>query len=357
MESKGEESTLTQSRTEFGVVSNDRKIENMIQLLHLRNLFSKALVKMPRDYLARMIFDRRHLTFTMYRDNGTIVGGLCFRPFVHRGFAEVVFLAIAQGEQVRGKGTRLMNHFKEYCKRELGIKYLLTYADNFAIGYFKKQGFTADITLPTNQWKGYIKDYDGGTMMGCRIYQHIDYRDIPGSMKEIIKETCNALSHPLVDIKVYPGISSFPLQPNEIPGLEGNTKIFNPADDGWSYKTGSLEGQIASLIALAMKESNSAAFREPVSESLVPGYSSVIKNPVDLSTMAERNQRGAYTTRESFRADMRLMLDNCIQFNGHRHEITKQGAELFSWMTPKIDRLVEYVAFGENSEIRKRFKI
>jgi len=38
----------------------------------------------------------------------------------------------------QGYGTRLMNHLKEYA-RSLGLRFFLTYADNFAIGYFKKQ--------------------------------------------------------------------------------------------------------------------------------------------------------------------------------------------------------------------------
>ena len=40
--------------------------------------------------------------------------------------------------QVKGYGTRLMNHLKEQAKVE-GILYFLTYADNYAIGYFRKQ--------------------------------------------------------------------------------------------------------------------------------------------------------------------------------------------------------------------------
>lgn len=47
------------------------------------------------------------------------------------------------------------------------MQYLLTYADNFAIGYFKKQGFTKDQKMAEYKWKGYIKDYDGGTLMEC----------------------------------------------------------------------------------------------------------------------------------------------------------------------------------------------
>ena len=328
--------------TEFAIVHNDRKVENMIQLLHLRNLFSKALVKMPRDYLVRMIFDRRHFTYAMFREDGSIVGGLCFRPFAHRGFAEVVFLAIAQGEQVKGRGTRLMNHFKEYCKHELGIHYLLTYADNFAIGYFKKQGFTADITLPISQWKGYIKDYDGGTMMGCRLYQHIDYRDISGSVREVIKEVCKNLHKGAGEgVVVYPALTSgFPKNINEIPGLEH----VSSKDDGWSSKTGTLSGQASSILAAVMREPFSFHFREPVSDSLVPGYSTVIKNPMDLSTMKLKNDARLYTRREQLRADVKLMIDNCIQFNGPRHEVTRMGNETVNFLYSRIDKLVEYAS-------------
>ncbi|MEQ2213362.1 Histone acetyltransferase kat2a, partial [Xenoophorus captivus] len=38
----------------------------------------------------------------------------------------------------KGYGTHLMNHLKEYHIKH-NILYFLTYADEYAIGYFKKQ--------------------------------------------------------------------------------------------------------------------------------------------------------------------------------------------------------------------------
>lgn len=38
----------------------------------------------------------------------------------------------------QGYGTHLMNHLKEYHIKH-NILYFLTYADEYAIGYFKKQ--------------------------------------------------------------------------------------------------------------------------------------------------------------------------------------------------------------------------
>ena len=72
--------------------------------------------------------------------------------------------AITATEQVKGYGTRLMNHLKEHVKTE-DVHYFLTYADNYAIGYFKKQGFSKQISQPRDRWFGFIKDYDGGTLM------------------------------------------------------------------------------------------------------------------------------------------------------------------------------------------------
>lgn len=41
----------------------------------------------------------------------------------------------------QGYGTKLMCLLKQHAVTE-GVEYFITYADNYAIGYFKKQGFT-----------------------------------------------------------------------------------------------------------------------------------------------------------------------------------------------------------------------
>src|SRR5947208_16731687 len=68
-----------------------------------------------------------------------------------------------------------MNHLKDYVKGSSPITHFLTYADNYAIGYFKKQGFTKEITLERPVWMGYIKDYEGGTIMQCSMLEKVRY--------------------------------------------------------------------------------------------------------------------------------------------------------------------------------------
>lgn len=49
------------------------------------------------------------------------------------------------------------------------MRFLQTFADNYATGYFRKQGFSANITLSKSIWGGYIKDYEGAHMMECFV--------------------------------------------------------------------------------------------------------------------------------------------------------------------------------------------
>jgi len=70
-----------------------------------------------------------------------------------------------------------MAHLKDYVKATSDVMYFLTYADNYAIGYFKKQGFTKEITLEKSRWMGYIKDYEGGTIMQCSMLPRVRYME------------------------------------------------------------------------------------------------------------------------------------------------------------------------------------
>nr|AAT97343.1 GDBD-H3-Gcn5-HA fusion protein [Yeast two-hybrid vector pDG1] len=177
-----------EGKIEFRVVNNDNTKENMMVLTGLKNIFQKQLPKMPKEYIARLVYDRSHLSMAVIRKPLTVVGGITYRPFDKREFAEIVFCAISSTEQVRGYGAHLMNHLKDYVRNTSNIKYFLTYADNYAIGYFKKQGFTKEITLDKSIWMGYIKDYEGGTLMQCnmaipgggRIFYPYDVPDYAG---------------------------------------------------------------------------------------------------------------------------------------------------------------------------------
>lgn len=148
-----------------------------ILLTGLRTIFQKQLPNMPKEYIARLVYDRAHCSMVVVRHPLTVLGGITYKPFIKGQFAEIVFCAIDTSQQVQGYGSRLMSHVKDFVLTRYDCKHFLTYADNYAIGYFKKQGYTTDITLEKSKWMGYIKDYEGGTIMQCTVIDKVKYLD------------------------------------------------------------------------------------------------------------------------------------------------------------------------------------
>eukprot|EP00826_Nyctotherus_ovalis_P035623 TRINITY_DN3072_c0_g4_i1.p1 TRINITY_DN3072_c0_g4~~TRINITY_DN3072_c0_g4_i1.p1 ORF type:complete len:224 (+),score=69.13 TRINITY_DN3072_c0_g4_i1:315-986(+) len=158
----------------------------MRALIDLKNIISKQLPKMPKEYITRLIMDRNHESLLLVKREAVgrrIIGGVVYRPFEQNSFVEIAFLAITSQEQVKGYGTRLMNKLKTHLQK-CKIKYMLTYADNNAIGYFKKQGFSTVPRMPKHLWFGYIKEYDSGTLMDCYLNPDIDYDNISKDLKK-----------------------------------------------------------------------------------------------------------------------------------------------------------------------------
>ncbi|KAG2429318.1 hypothetical protein HXX76_011086 [Chlamydomonas incerta] len=163
----------------FRYVFNNDDPQNLIYLVGLKNIFSKQLPNMPKEYIVRLVFDRRHRSVALLKRNGTVIGGITYRAFHEQAFGEIAFCAVTSHEQVKGYGTRLMNQTKEFARTVDRLTHFLTYADNNAVGYFEKQGFTREISLARERWQGYIKDYDGGTLMQCVMHPRISYTALP----------------------------------------------------------------------------------------------------------------------------------------------------------------------------------
>ena len=56
---------------------------------------------MPREYIARLVYDKNSKALAIIKRGYKVVGGICYRPFPHRGFAEIVFFATASVDQVK----------------------------------------------------------------------------------------------------------------------------------------------------------------------------------------------------------------------------------------------------------------
>lgn len=71
-------------------------------------------------------------------------------------------------------------------------------------------------------------------------------------------------------------------------------------------------------------------FMEPVDAVKlgIPDYPTIIKNPMDLSTMKKKLDAGQYATADEFEADFRLMLQNCYLYNGAESDVARLGRDL-----------------------------
>ncbi|CAG9462932.1 unnamed protein product [Pedinophyceae sp. YPF-701] len=335
----------------FEYIQNDGTEDSMIWLTQIKNIYSKQLPNMPREYIARLVFDRRHRSVALIRARDNMpVGSITYRPFHAQRFAEIAFCAVMASQQVKGYGTRLMNHTKRYALEKDNVTHFLTYADNNAVGYFAKQAFTQEIKLEREKWVGYIKDYDGGTLMECAMDPAMDYvrfplvvQDQKAGLFEALKGYStfhlvrNGLQQyqpprPGAPAPALPAGSKHPkmhavarLAPEDVPGV---------AEAGWSAKDAArhnfilvgvpggpkvteatLKALFGQAVAAVSQHADAWPFHEPVNGDEVPDYYEVIKDPIDLRLVKERLDAGYYRTLDMFLADMKLMFNNCRFYN------------------------------------------
>lgn len=321
-------------RLKFVCYSNDGIDEHMVWLIGLKNIFARQLPNMPREYIVRLLMDRSHKSVMVIRHN-LVVGGITYRPYTSQKFGEIAFCAITADEQVKGYGTRLMNHLKQHARDVDGLTHFLTYADNNAVGYFIKQGFTKEIYLEKDRWHGYIKDYDGGILMECRIDQKLPYTDLSTMIRrqrqaidEKIRELSNChIVYPGIDFqKKEAGIPKKIIKIEDIPGLReagwapdqwghSRFKTLNSSkDSGTNQKH--LTAFMRSLLKSMHDHVDAWPFKEPVDACDVPDYYDIIKDPMDLKTMSKRvESEQYYVTLEMFIADVKRMCANARTYN------------------------------------------
>ncbi|KAG6452471.1 hypothetical protein O3G_MSEX007658 [Manduca sexta] len=78
-------------------------------------------------------------------------------------------------------------------------------------------------------------------------------------------------------------------------------------------------------------------FMDPVEEEYAPNYYAVIRRPMDLRKMEERLDSGYYTDFSMFKADFKLIVNNCRLYNGQDNEYTLMVDNLQT----AFDRLTE----------------
>lgn len=197
----------------------------------------------------------------------------------------------------------MMNHLKDYSTSK-GIIHLLTYADDNAIGYFSKQQFSKDIKVARSIYAGFIKEYEGATVMHCELYPNIVYTQfstVLRKQRDIIKVL---MSHKQHEIKnVYPGLKCFregvkSISVDAIPGVgdakwkpQNKVQRSSQSNDD-SSDLEKLAKTLGTILAMVRQHASSWPFLKPVDKVEVPDYYEHIKYPMDLKTMQERIKKG-----------------------------------------------------------------
>ncbi|OZJ06190.1 hypothetical protein BZG36_01006 [Bifiguratus adelaidae] len=330
-----------QGLIEFRVVTNDGERNSMILLTGLKNIFQKQLPKMPREYIARLVYDRNHYSMALIRKPLKVIGGICYRPFNKQEFAEIVFCAIASSEQVKGYGSHLMNHLKDHVTSISPVKHFLTYADNYATGYFRKQGFTTEITFDKSKWVGYIKDYEGGTIMQCSIVPRVRYLDVFDILEQQRKAVYDKMKQFSTSHVVYSGLKwpesgNAELDPMGVPGIR---------ESGWTPDMDIIPirpqhpphyNQMRHLVTELSGHRDSWPFAQPVNAQEVTDYYEVIKEPMDLATLEQNVENDAYPTMELFDKDVQKIFDNCRIYNAEHTSYAKCANRLEKYYRERL---------------------
>ncbi|KAK3578779.1 hypothetical protein CHS0354_035688 [Potamilus streckersoni] len=272
---------------EFHVIGNSLSQkpsrQTLIWLIGMQNVFSHQLPRMPKEYITRLVFDPKHKCLALIKEN-RVIGGICFRMFPTQGFTEIVFCAVTSNEQVKG--------------------------------------FSKEIKMPKSAYLGYIKDYEGATLMGCELNPKICYTkfsQIIRKQKEIVKKVVERKQEK--HQKVYPGLSCFkegvrqiPIE--SIPGLQ---------EAGWKPPVDTVKETVTDpdqlyntlKVILNQVKTHSSAwpFLKPVDKSEAPDYYDHIRFPMDLKTMTERLKNRYYVHKKLFIADMNRIITNCRAYN------------------------------------------
>lgn len=290
-------------------------------------VIKQQLPSMPGEYIAREVHDPHHSSIVVLRKSLEVLGGITYRAFENRKFIEITFTAVSADYQTQGYGAHLMNHLKDYIRTTSKVEHLLAYADNSAIRWFRKQGFTDEITLPEAVWWGVIKDYQDSTFMMCTMLEGIRYLEVPRMLhmqKLAVLAKIEATNHRSALIHQPPKqwasgtgpMKAFEaIDPMSIPAI---------AASGWSPFMDEQSRiprhppqytQMKTFLTKLQSNKHAAPFLRPVDKALVPDYYDVIKDPMDLKTIEEKLENDVYKKPEEFMDDVKLIISNARKYN------------------------------------------
>ena len=181
--------------------------------------------------------------------------------------------------------------------------------------------------------------------------REIDSEDEPVAKRAKVETTAD-------EVKVKTGAEPDPMDLDLTPQIASSSRdgagnpnhLADPALDNRPI-TDFMSRQLRAILAGVKKTKAGHNFRSSVQElwpALWNDYSSRISNPIDISMM-EKKLRGdlpKYSTMAEFKADIRLLVQNSVTFNGEEHTVTQLAKQLHK-------QILERMAGQSSVESRK----
>ncbi|XP_040200304.1 bromodomain-containing protein 8 isoform X3 [Rana temporaria] len=103
--------------------------------------------------------------------------------------------------------------------------------------------------------------------------------------------------------------------------LRVNTKVFK--EEEMSFKK-----KLTPVWKIIATHRYAGPFLKPVREGQAPGYTEIVKRPMDLKTIKRRLSQGLIRTKAEFQRDVLLMLQNCIMYNNVQYTLHQKTLEM-----------------------------
>mmetsp|Transcript_30523 Transcript_30523/g.61522 ORF Transcript_30523/g.61522 Transcript_30523/m.61522 type:complete len:380 (-) Transcript_30523:4931-6070(-) len=310
----------------FKKVQNNGTHRNLNLILDLKKIFCNQLPNMPTSYISRIVFDKKNESIVLQKCEGTIfqtIGGCCYRPLKKKQVSELIFFAITTQEQGKGFGKQLLNFLKEY-HLSTQVKYIITCADNNAVKFFSKQGFSPRVTAPRSLWAGYIKDYEETILMECILTPF--FSCISSNLSMIILEFFFFNKFKKFLVLFSTGKKEQVRNKNSPKGF---FHITSKISDNHVRKI--FLQTLGRFLSEIKKNNFSKPFLEPVNISFTGAkdYFQKVSNATDLRSVEEKIRfEKFFYGYEIFFSIIKKMVKNCQNYNNIYHSISQTSYQL-----------------------------